>query len=258
LADQTMSATQNVEELLATIQEQVTTSSETMVAMAEQVHTGISVSQQAGDSIEAASRDINTLIKNVQVIAEASSAQNEKVRAITDQIGAVVESSQLQLEGAHALAASATQMSEQCDLLLTEVGEFRFAGHQRIRQGVEESIAQWQLTRMERGDLESKLAGLCRRLPALEICYATDKSGIQITSDVSTDGLGTESFGFNCNQRRWFQEATRRRALFVSDIYRSIVTGNYGFTVAAPLFNPAGELLGVLGADVRFDHIIDD
>ncbi|MBV8046681.1 MAG: PDC sensor domain-containing protein, partial [Paludibacterium sp.] len=180
-----------------------------------------------------------------------------KVRAITDQIGAVVESSQQQLEGSQALAASATQMSAQCDTLLTEVGEFRFTGHKRMRQVAEEEIAKWRLTRLDRGDLEGKLAGLCQRLPALEICYATDKNGVQLTADVSTKGLDPDSLGFNCSQRRWFQEATRRRSLFVSDIYRSIVTGNYGFTIAAPLFDPAGELLGVLGADVRFDHILD-
>lgn len=257
LADQTTSATQNVEELLATIQEQVTTSSDTMTAMSQQVQTGIAVSQQAGESIEAASRDISTLIQNVQVIANASGAQNEKVHAINEQIGDVVQSAHLQLEGARSLAASAMQMSEQCDLLLTEVGEFRFAGHRHIREGVQASIAQWGLNRLERTDLESRLAGLCQRLPAMEICYVTDKNGIQVTSDVSTTGLGPESFGFNCSQRRWFQEATRRRSLFVSDIYRSIVTGNYGFTVAAPLFDAKGDLLGVLGADVRFDHIIE-
>ncbi|BEV73174.1 MULTISPECIES: methyl-accepting chemotaxis protein [unclassified Paludibacterium] len=258
LADQTTSATQNVEALLATIQEQVTTSSETMTAMSVQVHSGIEVSQQAGESIEAASRDINTLIGSVQMIADTSSAQNEKVRAIANQIGAVVESSQLQLEGSRTLAASATQMSEQCDLLLTEVGEFRFAGHRHIREGVESAIRQWGLSRLERSDLESKLASLCQSLPALEICYVTDKSGVQLTADVSTSGRDPGSIGFNCNQRRWFQEATRRGELFVSDIYRSIQTGNYGFTVAAPLFDARGELLGVLGADVRFDHIIDE
>jgi methyl-accepting chemotaxis protein len=257
LADQTMGATQNVEELLATIQDQVTTSSETMVEMSQQVHAGITVSQAAGESIEAASRDINTLIEHVRVIAEASGSQNEKVHAITDQIAEVVNSTQQQLSDAQQLASSATRVSEQCDQLLTEVGEFRFTGHRQIREAVETTIAGWQLRRLERGDLENKLKALCQQLPALELTYITDSNGIQLTPDVSADNTIAESVGFNCTQRRWFQEATRQRQLFVSDIYRSIVTGNYGFTVAVPLFDPAGQLLGVLGADVRFDHIID-
>jgi methyl-accepting chemotaxis protein len=257
LADQTMTATQNVEDLLETIQQQVTTSGDTMAAMSQQVRQGITVSQAAGASIEAASRDISTLIEHVHVIAEASHAQNDKVKDITDQIGDVVSSTRLQLEDAHQLAASAAQVSEQCDILLTEVGEFRFANHQRMRREIETAIQQWQLRRVERGDMENKLSELCRRLPAIEICYATDASGVQITCDVSSGGLGPDSLGFNCSDRRWFREATRSRRLYVSDIYRSIVTGNYGFTVAAPLLDPSGQLLGVLGADVRFDHILE-
>lgn len=257
LADQTMTATQNVEELLATIQQQVTTSSDTMSEMSEQVQQGITVSQAAGASIEAASRDIGTLIDHVRTIAQASSSQNEKVKAIADQISEVVDSTNQQLADAHTLAASATQVSEQCDTLLTEVGEFRFTGHQRVRQHVEESIQQWQLRTLERKDLENKLSALCKLVPALELCYITDSSGKQLTSDVSSEKLDAESVGFNCSERPWFRAVQSKKQLFVSDIYRSIITGNYGFTVAAPLFGTSGQLIGVLGADVRFDHIIE-
>ena len=104
--------------------------------------------------------------------------------------------------------------------------------------------------------MEQRLATLAQRLPAMEISYVADSSGRQMTCDVSAAGLG-ESLGFDCSSRRWFQEASRQKQLFVSDIYRSIVTGNYGFTVAAPLFDSTGQLLGVLGADMRFDHIIE-
>ena len=203
LADQTMGATQNVEELLDTIQQQVTTSSDTMVEMSQQVKQGITVSQAAGTAIEAASRDMGTLIDHVRTIATASSSQNEKVRAITEQIGEVVTSTNLQLTDAQELAASASKVSTQCDTLLTEVGEFRFAGHQRVRKLVEESIQQWQLRTLERSDLENKLKALCKLIPALELSYITDNSGKQVTSDVSSEGLDADSVGFNCRERPW-------------------------------------------------------
>jgi methyl-accepting chemotaxis protein len=257
LADQTMTATQTVEELLETIQQQVTSSSDTMVAMASQVHQGINVSQAAGASLEAASRDITTLVESVRAIANASGAQNDKVNDITSQISSVAESTRQQLEDAKALARRASLVSEKCDVLLTEVGEFRFEGHQRVRQEVEGAITQWQLRRLDRSDLESKLAALCKRLPALELSYVVNSSGRQVTGDVTATGLDAGSVDFDCSGRRWFQEATRQKELYISDIYRSVVTGNYGFTVAAPLFDPSGQLLGVLGADMRFDHIIE-
>lgn len=257
LADQTMGATQNVEELLDTIQQQVTTSSDTMVEMSQQVKQGITVSQAAGTAIEAASRDMGTLIDHVRTIATASGSQNEKVRAITEQIGEVVTSTNQQLTDAKELADSASKVSAQCDTLLTEVGEFRFAGHQRVRKLVDESIKQWQLRTLERSDLDNKLQALCKLIPALELSYITDATGKQVTADVSSEGLDAGSVGFNCRERPWFQAVSKNQRLFISDIYRSIITGNYGFTVAAPLFGPSGQLLGVLGADVRFDHIIE-
>ncbi|BEV70858.1 MULTISPECIES: methyl-accepting chemotaxis protein [unclassified Paludibacterium] len=256
LADQTMSATQNVEELLATIQEQVSTSSETMVAMSQQVHTGITVSQAAGASIEAASRDINTLIEHVRVIAEASSSQNEKVHAITAQIGEVVESTQQQLVDARELASRATQVSEQCDVLLTEVGEFRFTGHKRMRQVVEEEIAKWQLTRLDPDDLDRKLVGLYQRETTFEMLCITDVSGRQISSDVESGQVNPDGRKNNWSDRRWFQEPVRQRRLFVSDLYRSVDTNQYCFTIGTPLFDPQGQLLGVMSADVRFNHIV--
>jgi methyl-accepting chemotaxis protein len=257
LADQTMSATQNVEELLATIQEQVTTSSDTMTSMSEQVRSGIAVSQQAGAAIEAASRDINTLIEHVQVIAEASSSQNEKVHAITAQLTEVVDSTQQQLTDARELAARASQVSEQCDLLLTEVGEFRFAGHKRMRQVVEEEIAKWRLTRLDPDDLDRKLTALYQRESAFEMLCITDTSGRQISSDIESGKINTDGRKNNWSDRRWFQEPARQRRLFVSDLYRSVDTNQYCFTIGTPLFDQQGQLLGVMSADARFNHIIE-
>jgi methyl-accepting chemotaxis protein len=256
LADQTMTATQNVEELLETIQQQVTTSSDTMAAMSQQVRQGITVSQAAGESIEAASRDISTLIEHVRAIADASHAQNDKVKDIADQIGDVVNSTRLQLEDAHQLASSASQVSEQCDTLLTEVGEFRFPGHQRMRREIENTIQQWQLRRIERSDMENKLSEMCRRMPEVDICYVAESSGSQVTCDVSANSMIPTSLGVDCRQSRWFQEASRTRQMWISDIYRSKITGNYGFRVAAPLFDPSGNLIGVFGSHVRFDYIL--
>jgi len=257
LADQTMTATQNVEELLETIQQQVTSSSDTMVAMSVQVHQGISVSQSAGASIEAASRDINTLIEHVRTIADASGSQNEKVKSIADQISDVVESTNLQLEDARALATSAEQVSANCDTLLTEVGIFRFAGHQRTRRAVEEDITKWQLTGLGADDLDRKLVALYQRESAFEMLCMTDRYGQQISSDVEGGTVKTDGRKNNWKDRRWFQEAIRQRRLFTSDLYRSIDNNEYCFTIATPLYDPRGELLGVFCADVRFNHILE-
>ncbi|UTH73185.1 methyl-accepting chemotaxis protein [Chromobacterium sp. IIBBL 290-4] len=257
LADQTMDATQNVETLLAAIQQQVASSSQTMADMSEQVSAGIAVSQAAGESIETASRDIGTLIEHVHAIAEASNEQNDKVLAIANQIGNVVENSQQQLADARELAERAGQVSEKCDELLTEVGEFRFEGHRRMRERVQDAISQWKLDRLDPDDLDRKLVELYRSESSFEMLCITDSRGRQISSDVESGQVHSGGRKNNWGDRRWFQEPARKLRLYVSDLYRSVDTNQYCFTIGTPLFDTRGQLLGVMSADVRFNHIVE-
>ncbi|MGL6072048.1 methyl-accepting chemotaxis protein [Craterilacuibacter sp.] len=256
LADQTTQATQNVESLLASIQQQVLTSGSTMQAMTGLVQQGIVVSGEAGESIKAASRDISTLIEHVHVIADASRSQSTKVTAITNQIGGVVEGAKQQLEDAHALAESAAKVRGDSDALLGAVGTFRFEGHQRSRVMVERTISQWQLNRLDADELDRKLVALCQQEPALEMVCVTDAQGRQISADVAPGYFDLGGRNNNWSDRRWFQDVIKAGALVVSDLYRSVDTDQYCFTISAPLFDQAGTLLGVFEADMRFNHII--
>ena len=81
----------------------------------------------------------------------------------------MVESTNQQLVDAQALASNATQVSEQCDLLLTEVGEFRLEGHRRFRITVENALEKWQLSRLSGDDLDQKLVALFNTEPAFSM-----------------------------------------------------------------------------------------
>jgi methyl-accepting chemotaxis protein len=256
LADQTMSATQNVETLLANIQQQVIVSSETMATMSQQVQQGIGVSQEAGASLSAASRDITTLIDHVRAIANASAQQSQQVKDIADQISGIVDSTHAQLDDARELAVSASQVTDQCDTLLTEVGVFRFTGHLRARQIVEKEIAGWDLTRLEGNELDRKLASLHQREHAFEMLCITDATGKQISADVEAGVIKPEGRQNNWNDRRWFQEPLRQKRMVVSDLYRSVDTNEYCFTISAPLMDASKRILGVFCADVRFNNIV--
>jgi methyl-accepting chemotaxis protein len=256
LADQTMHATQNVEGLLATIQEQVTASGAVMTEMSQRVQAGVVVSREAGDAVARASDAIATLIGHVHRIAESSAEQNDKVKAINEQIDQVADSTHHQLEAAQALADSAGQVSAKSDLLLTEVGVFRFSSHTRTRQRVVDATAAWHLGALDADDLDAKLGELCRQEAALELAWITDARGRQISSDITARHCDTAGRRNDWHDRRWFQEVTHQNRVFVSDLYRSIDTNEYCFTIAVPLFGPGHALLGVLGTDVSFSHIL--
>ena len=256
LADQTMQATQDVESLLATIQQQVDDSSTTMEAMDGLVKKGVALSSAAGESIKAASQDISTLIEHVHAIATTSAEQTDKVNDIVSQIGKVAEGTHQQLDDAHQLAVTANQVRDKSDLLLAAVGNFRFEGHQQSRDMIAKVISGWNLEKLDGADLDRKLVALCKQESAFEMICITDMRGIQVTADVAPGHFDEGGRKNNWSNRRWFLEAIKSKELVVSDLYRSVDTGEYCFTVSSPLFDSKGRLLGVFEADINFSHIV--
>ena len=256
LADQTMQATQDVESLLATIQQQVDDSSTTMEAMDGLVKKGVALSSAAGESIKAASQDISTLIEHVHAIATTSAEQTDKVNDIVSQIGKVAEGTHQQLDDAHQLAVTANQVRDKSDLLLAAVGNFRFEGHQQSRDMIAKVISGWNLEKLDGTDLDRKLVALCKQESAFEMICITDMRGIQVTADVAPGHFDEGGRKNNWSNRRWFLGAIKSKELVVSDLYRSVDTGEYCFTVSSPLFDSKGRLLGVFEADINFSHIV--
>lgn len=256
LADQTMQATQDVESLLATIQQQVDDSSTTMEAMDGLVKKGVALSCAAGESIHAASQDISTLIEHVHAIATTSAEQTEKVNDIVSQIGKVAEGTQQQLADAHQLAVTANQVRDKSDLVLAAVGNFRFEGHQQSRDMITKVISGWNLEKLDGEDLDRKLVALCKQESAFEMICITDTQGMQVTADIAPGHFDESGRKNNWSGRRWFLEALKSKEPVVSDLYRSVDTGEYCFTVSSPLFDSKGRLLGVFEADINFSHIV--
>ncbi|TIC85304.1 hypothetical protein E5K04_04795 [Crenobacter intestini] len=255
LADQTMQATQNVETLLATIQQQVGESGETADKMAHLVERGVELSSTAGTAVEAAAADIGTLIGHVHAIAEASGAQSEKVSGIASRIGAVASESEAQLADAHALSQSAGQVRERSDQLLSALGRFRFEGHQQCRRMIEGVIDAWRLERIEADDIDRRLVELCRAQGAIEMVCVTDRNGRQLSADVAPGHFDADGRKNNWSDRSWFRDAVAADDVVVSDLYRSVDTNEYCFTVSAPLKDRQGTLIGVIEADVNFSHL---
>ncbi|MFT4171368.1 MAG: methyl-accepting chemotaxis protein [Rhodocyclaceae bacterium] len=256
LADQTSEATQHVEQVLVAIRQQTQDTATAMTHVEDEVHDGMDASATANARLRAAASDIDTLIGHVRAIAEASAAQSERVGDVAGRIDTVARSTQDQLDDAHRLSACAAQIRTQTEELLTEVGEFRFEGHRVTRLQVEQAAAQWQLSDLRRDQIEAHLAALCRALPALELAYVTDPQGRQMCANVARDSVDAAAVGHDWSTREWYRQPIRSGRVYVSGIYRSAATDDFCFTISLPLRDAAGQPIGVLGADVRFDHIV--
>lgn len=92
--------------------------------------------------------------------------------------------------------------------------------------------------------------------PFLENAFLTDPEGKLMAftpnpelkvKDVNTVPV----VGQNLSERPWFQAVMRDQRTILTPVYTSLLTGERCFTVAAPVRDPEGNLVGVLGLDVN-------
>ena len=257
LAYETTNATQNVETALAGIQGSVGQAVDTMNTVRKQVNAGAAITDASSKSLRQANDDITVLIDHVHRIAAAGAMQKEGARQVAEQIKGVAASAHQQLAGSVDLATLTETMRNNCEDLLMSIGVFRFDRHRDVRTMLEGAAAALQMGSPNTPPLEDRLAELVKHNGYLELLYVTDRNGRQVSSNVSPAGCDRSVIGRNWSERPWFKEAIRKRGSYVSNIYRSVATGNFCFTVSTAILSKAGEIIGVLSADVRFDQILD-
>ncbi|MDD5168960.1 MAG: PDC sensor domain-containing protein [Syntrophales bacterium] len=117
-------------------------------------------------------------------------------------------------------------------------------GHIGDRQGCERLFESWL------GDHSS-----------FELVYIADGRGRQYVDNITWrhgkivhDPAG---YGRDWSGRPWYRDAVHNEEIRSTDIYRSTATGDFCFTVTAALRNGGRKILGVIGADVNFQRLLE-
>lgn len=76
-----------------------------------------------------------------------------------------------------------------------------------------------------------------------------DQTMLIINSEVGED--------YNCCERGWYIQAKEADAVIVTDPYVDAFTGRIVVTVAAPMHNNSGEIVGVCGADITTEELVN-
>jgi hypothetical protein len=154
------------------------------------------------------------------------------------------------------------QINDLTESLLLAVGKFRFEAHTRAQQAVERLVPTLIKHMPRQAQVEHALEPFLEAHPYFELGYVTDATGRQIIDNlvclngvISADSAG---FGRNWSDRPWFRAALGATGPCSTDVYRSTATGDYCFTIAVALRNPAGVLLGVLACDVNFQRLVSE
>jgi hypothetical protein len=101
----------------------------------------------------------------------------------------------------------------------------------------------------DRQTLEQTLSAGLDTMPYCKYLYVLDDKAIQITANVSHDGLLPEQFGRNRSQRPYMTEAVAGESFSLSNAYISRNARRPSLTAIQRILDASGKLLGYLGAD---------
>ena len=93
----------------------------------------------------------------------------------------------------------------------------------------------------------------------IQFIYVTDMSGTKVTENVTQpeyrEKYGTFGLHEDFSGRDWFAGAVGEGGVFITDFYKSRITGALCITVSAPLLSDEGDCIGIIGADLRFEEL---
>lgn len=96
--------------------------------------------------------------------------------------------------------------------------------------------------------------------PFIQFAYVTNIEGQKITKNITqaVDKAKYEKVGLheNYSNRPWFIEPLKDGKIHVTHLFSSIITGALCITVSGPIRNDKGEIIGILGLDIRFEDLV--
>jgi methyl-accepting chemotaxis protein len=125
LAERTMQATEEVATSIKAIQDETNQAVQRMGSGTERVTEGVSLAEQAGESLQSivnGSKTVAEMIQSIAAAAEEQSAAAEQISKNVESINAVTRQS---AEGADQAASAATQLSSKSEQLQRLVGQFK-------------------------------------------------------------------------------------------------------------------------------------
>lgn len=251
LAERTIRATEEISRIVVRVDQESTMTEGAMTRCLDAVTRALDNARHLGTSIDSAVRSIGvandrmeSVVQSMKENAEASAQVAGSVKAIADTSGQLKEMSlsvQQKVEDFES-------MSEE---MLSLVGTFKTTLHEKAQRFVEALAENPEVLSVDPERIERFLAAQFGRYPWVELLYATDGSGHQVTGNVSASGTDPAVRGRDWSSRPWFVGPVRTKTTYLSGLYRSLATKDFCFTAAVPILK--GEVVsGIVAADINF------
>jgi isopropylmalate/homocitrate/citramalate synthase len=124
---------------------------------------------------------------------------------------------------------------------------------------IERYIEDPAIKSMEPDKQEKILKNVVEDFPFIQFGYIVNSEGIKTTKNVTqaVDRAKYHKIGMHedFSDRDWFLNPMKSGKISVTDIYSSRITGALCVTVSGPIRDELGEIMGVLGFDIRFEDL---
>jgi isopropylmalate/homocitrate/citramalate synthase len=106
---------------------------------------------------------------------------------------------------------------------------------------------------------EEVLKNIVGEYPYIQFAYIVNSEGIKITKNITqvVDRAKYYKIGLHedFSDRDWFINPMKTGKISVTSLYSSRITGALCVTVSGPIRDEVGDILGVLGLDIRFEDL---
>jgi len=140
-------------------------------------------------------------------------------------------------------------MDPQKETLQTSIAQQREALIAVLQEPLQRLAAACSQVWGDRAKLDSALGAALQEVPFCKFLYALDTQAIQISDNVSREGLIEKDFGRDRSQRPYMSEAVPAAGFLLSEAYISIVAKRPSLTAIQIVRDSAGRVLGFVGAD---------
>jgi isopropylmalate/homocitrate/citramalate synthase len=123
----------------------------------------------------------------------------------------------------------------------------------------QELVERTEMKTMAPGVIEPILEEFLQKNPFLQFLYVVNANGYKITRNIThvTDRAkySKAQMDVDFSDRDWFVAPMRDGKAHVTDFFTSKITGALCITVSGPIRDDSDQIVGVLGADIRFEDL---
>jgi methyl-accepting chemotaxis protein len=189
LAERTIQATAEISQLVAKISKESVT---TRAATNESIHAVAEAHEKAlrlGISLDSAVGSVRVATERMECIMGSMEEQAGAAAQVAESVKDIAGASSELKEMALSVRRRVDEFESISGAMLELVGTFKTALHQRAHQFVEDITTDHDLLSLGSDRIESFLSSQLKANPWVELLYVTDKSGKQVTGNISIQGV---------------------------------------------------------------------